>query len=92
MTDETVSVKGRGRGFAAMTPERRKAIAAKGGRSVDPANRSFSKDRSLAARAGSKGGKSVDPKKRSFAQSRDLASSAGKKGGRGRAKKEAPPV
>ena len=44
------------RGFAAMDVEKRKAIAAKGGGSVDPANRSFARDRTLAAAAGAKGG------------------------------------
>lgn len=44
------------RGFAAMSPEKRKAIAQKGGAAVHPAQRSFSKDRHLASEAGSKGG------------------------------------
>lgn len=44
------------RGFAAMSPERRRAIAAKGGASVNPENRSFSKNRNLAVTAGRKGG------------------------------------
>lgn len=44
------------RGFAAMTPERRKEIAAMGGAGVHPSNRSFAKNRKLAAEAGSKGG------------------------------------
>lgn len=47
------------RGFAAMklsNPERLKQIASKGGASVDPNNRSFSKDRALAQKAGAKGG------------------------------------
>lgn len=44
------------RGFAAMDPETRRAIARKGGASVRPENRSFAKDRDLAARAGRKGG------------------------------------
>jgi general stress protein YciG len=44
------------RGFAAMDPEKRRAIAAKGGASVDPNNRSFAKNRTLAASAGRKGG------------------------------------
>ena len=44
------------RGFAAMTPERRKEIAAMGGRSGAPENRTFSKDRAHAAAAGAKGG------------------------------------
>ena len=44
------------RGFAAMDPERRREIARKGGAAVAPANRSFAKDKDLAARAGQKGG------------------------------------
>ena len=44
------------RGFAAMDPERRREIARKGGASVQPHNRSFSKDRDLAVSAGHKGG------------------------------------
>ena len=44
------------RGFASMAPAKRVAIAKKGGASVNPANRSFSKDRQLAADAGRKGG------------------------------------
>jgi len=44
------------RGFAAMSPERLREIARKGGASVSPDNRSFAKDRNLAASAGKKGG------------------------------------
>jgi len=44
------------RGFASMTPEKRRAIAAKGGASVPGEKRSFAKNRDLAATAGSKGG------------------------------------
>ena len=44
------------RGFAAMSPEQRRFIASKGGRSVPADRRSFSQDRQLAARAGRKGG------------------------------------
>ena len=44
------------RGFAGMDPEKRRKIAAKGGASVAPANRSFAKDSALAADAGRKGG------------------------------------
>lgn len=44
------------RGFAAMDPEKRRVIARKGGASVRPEQRSFTKDRDLAARAGAKGG------------------------------------
>lgn len=44
------------RGFASMTPERRREIAAKGGASVPSEKRAFSVSRSLASDAGSKGG------------------------------------
>lgn len=45
------------RGFAAMSPERRREIAAKGGASVPAAKRSFSQVPGLAMSAGTKGGK-----------------------------------
>jgi general stress protein YciG len=45
------------RGFASMTPERRKEIASMGGKSVDPANRAFAKDKNLARAAGRQGGR-----------------------------------
>lgn len=44
------------RGFASMTPEKRREIAAKGGRSVPPEKRKFSTDRALASQAARKGG------------------------------------
>lgn len=44
------------RGFAAMNPEKRRAIAAKGGASVPADKRSFATKKGLAASAGSKGG------------------------------------
>jgi len=46
------------RGFAAMTPERRREIARLGGASVPNDKRTFAKDRDLAATAGAKGGAS----------------------------------
>lgn len=46
------------RGFAVMSPERRREIAAKGGASVPAEKRSFSQDRNLAASAGRVGGSS----------------------------------
>ncbi len=45
------------RGFASMTPERRKEIASMGGKSVDPANRAFAKNKELARAAGRQGGR-----------------------------------
>ena len=44
------------RGFAAMSPEKRRAIAKKGGASVPSEKRSFAKDHDLASQAGRKGG------------------------------------
>lgn len=44
------------RGFASMSPERRREIAKKGGASVPAEKRSFYKDRKLAVAAGRKGG------------------------------------
>lgn len=44
------------RGFAKLTPERRRDIASKGGSSVEPQERAFSRNPDLAARAGPLGG------------------------------------
>jgi len=66
------------RGFAAMDPEKRRLIAAKGGRSVKPESRSFSKDRALAAKAGKKGGSNLAAEKRMFALDKALAARASK--------------
>lgn len=54
MSDE--APKKQRRGFAAMPIERRREFARMGGSAVNPANRSFSKDRALAAEAGRMGG------------------------------------
>lgn len=70
------------RGFASMSPEKRRQIASLGGRSVAPENRSFSRDRALAAEAGSKGGQSVESEKRAYSKDRELAAESGKIGGR----------
>lgn len=51
------------KGFGSMTPERRREIAAMGGKSVPAGRRSFSLDPDLAAQAGRKGG-SVSPSKK----------------------------
>jgi general stress protein YciG len=68
-------------GFASLSPERRREIARKGGKSVPAEKRSFSQNAELASSAGAKGGKSVNPRKRSFSQDHALASRAGKAGG-----------
>jgi len=44
------------RGFASMDEQKQRDIAQKGGESVPPEERSFSKDRGLASEAGRKGG------------------------------------
>jgi uncharacterized protein len=68
------------RGFAAMDPERRCAIAKLGGAAVPAEKRTFSKKRNVASAAGTKGGANVPAEKRTFTTSPELASSAGKKG------------
>jgi hypothetical protein len=73
---------GKKRGFACITPERQREIAVLGGKAVRDNQRSFSKDRELAAAAGRKGGLSVPAEKRSFFTDRKLASRAGKQGGK----------
>jgi general stress protein YciG len=70
-----------GRGFASMDEEQQREIARKGGESVAPEDRSFSKDHELAAEAGRKGGQSVAPEDRSFSKDHELAAEAGRKGG-----------
>jgi general stress protein YciG len=70
-----------------MSPEQRQAIAAKGGRAVPAASRSFNNP-ALAAEAGRKGGRAIPATKRAFSTDRALAAEAGRKGGlaqRGRA-------
>ncbi len=51
------------RGFASQSPERRREIAAAGSRAVPADQRSFSKDRHLAAEAGRAGGR-AGPRRR----------------------------
>lgn len=77
------------RGFAVMSVEQRKRIAAMGGRAVPAESRSFSNPE-LAASAGRKGGKATPAKKRSFSVNPELAKEAGRKGAAGlrRRKKE----
>ncbi len=52
------------RGFASMTPERRREIARKGGASVPKDKRSFSQNNELAIRAGKKGGEAFGKSKK----------------------------
>ncbi len=44
------------RGFASLSPEKRREIASMGGKSVPAEKRSFSRNRNRAAEAGRKGG------------------------------------
>lgn len=67
------------RGFALHSPEKRREIAAKGGRSVPAASRAFSTIPGLAAKAGKKGGRVVKAEDRPFSRDRDLARRAQKK-------------
>jgi general stress protein YciG len=53
------------RGFAAMDPEKRKAIARRGGASVPAERRSFAQNPDLAVSAGRKGGASSRTRPRS---------------------------
>ena len=76
MTEE---VQKQPRGFARFSAEQLKLFGSLGGRSVNPENRSFSRDKDLARRAGELGGRSVPAEKRSFSTDRQLASTAGKR-------------
>ena len=64
------------RGFASMTPEKRKEIASKGGKSVPADKRAFSVNKDLAKTSGRKGG--LAPRPRAFSKDPTLASRAGK--------------
>lgn len=59
---ETKPTTGRPRGFAAMSLEQRREIASKGGSSVAPEQRTFSRNSELARAAGQKGGLSKSDK------------------------------
>jgi general stress protein YciG len=47
------------RGFAAMSPDRRREIARLGGRSIPAEKRYYARNREAAAKAGQKGGKAI---------------------------------
>lgn len=68
------------KGFALLSPERRRELASKGGKSVPAESRGFS-NKDVASKAGKKGGKSVNPQNRAFSRNPELARKAGKKGG-----------
>jgi uncharacterized protein len=65
------------RGFASMDPAIQREIASKGGRSVPPEERSFSKDRALAAEAGRKGGEASHGGRRSARQQNQQGAQGG---------------
>ena len=77
----------RKRGLACLSPERRSEIARKGGKSVPPEKRAFSRDATLAAEAGRIGGSAVPPEHRMFHQDKDLARRAAQASVVSRAKK-----
>lgn len=69
------------RGFASMDEDKQREIARKGGESVPPEKRTFSRNPALAAEAGRKGGERVAREDRSFSKNHELAREAGRKGG-----------
>lgn len=82
------------RGFASMDEDQQREIARKGGQSVAPENRSFSRDHELAREAGAKGGQASHGGRNSeddsgnrhnnsgnFANDRERAREAGQRGG-----------
>lgn len=75
-------------GFHTMDLQRRREIASMGGRAVAPEDRTFAKNRELAASAGAIGGAAVSSEKRSYSRNRELAASAGAIGGRAKKPKE----
>lgn len=69
------------RGFAGLSPEKRREIGSKGGKSVPPEKRGFARNPELARKAGAIGGKLIPRESRSFFANRELAREAGVKGG-----------
>ena len=69
------------RGFGSMDPLRRRQMASMGGKAVRPENRSYSKNRRLAAESGRKGGQAVASEKRTYSINKQLAITSGRKGG-----------
>lgn len=76
------------RGFAAMDAEKRREIAARGGKNVPAHKRSYSQNKELAVTSGKKGGISTPKEKRSYYRDRNLAIEAGRKGGKASQKKK----
>lgn len=75
------------KGFASMSPEKLREISRKGGLSQRPEQRTFSRLRDVASKAGRKGGSSVPAEKRALVKDRELASELGRRGARARWKK-----
>lgn len=71
----------RKQGFASLSPEKRREIASKGGKSVPKEKRSFAVNRALATEAGRKGGQATPGEKRTFSLRQELAAEAGRRGG-----------
>ncbi len=69
------------RGFASMSPEKRRELAIRGGKAVPAEKRTFSRDPEAARKAGRKGGLSVPMHKRNFFKDHDAAADFGRKGG-----------
>lgn len=77
MTESSEEPPKRKRGLAALSPERRRAIAAMGGRSVPAEKRAFSQDPQFAAKAGRKGGTLAKAENRFFSRFPEKAVLAG---------------
>lgn len=77
MTESTEEPPKRKRGLAALSPERRRAIAAMGGRAVPAEKRAFSQDPQFAAKAGRKGGTLAKAENRFFSRFPEKAVLAG---------------
>jgi general stress protein YciG len=74
------------RGFAAMSPEKQKAIASRGGKAAHAAGTAHQFTTAEAIEAGRKGGTAAHERGTAHQFTADEASAAGKKGGRGRAR------
>jgi general stress protein YciG len=77
------------RGFAEMSLEHRREVAAMVGKFVPKEKRTFSTLPEAAAKAGHIGGKAVPAERRSFSTDKALAQEAGRRGGTTTAKRKA---
>ena len=69
------------KGFANLSPEKMKEMAALGGRSCPAEKRTYSLNPEFARECARKGGLATAKENRNFSKNRELASSAGRKGG-----------